>query len=156
MFYNIVYQLSMDSQMNSLIWSMEDRSIGFCDPNEQDTYIPIIGWNFDIVNYVSHPVDHYCAFIVKIRPLGTESVFEVIWHPDWIANFKKVMQANRKYSHGVILRNKPFDEKLWSEMIDRYLFEHSNIPTMRPAENVGLMIMTIVCPWKMLSVCTRM
>ena len=66
MFYNIVYQLSMDSQMNSLIWSMEDRSIGFCDPNEQDTYIPIIGWNFDIVNYVSHPVDHYCAFIVKI------------------------------------------------------------------------------------------
>ena len=144
MFYNIVYQLSMDSQMNSLIWSMEDRSIGFCDPNEQDTYIPIIGWNFDIVNYVSHPVDHYCAFIVKIRPLGTESVFEVIWHPDWIANFKKVMQANRKYSHGVILRNKPFDEKLWSEMIDRYLFEHSNIPTMRPAENVGLQVRYLI------------
>ena len=57
---------------------------------------------------------------MKIRPLGSEAVFKVIWMPDWVGNFRKVMQANRKYSHGVIFRNKPFDEKLWSEMIDRY------------------------------------
>ena len=72
------------------------------------------------------------------------------------------MQANRKYSHGVILWNKPFDEKLWSEMIDkcliiiscfsyfilyfqyRYLFEHPDIPTMRPAENVGLQVRYLI------------
>ena len=42
------------------------------------------------------------------------------------------------------MRNKPFDEKLWSEMIDRYLFEHSNIPTMRPAENVGLQVRYLI------------
>ena len=69
---------------------------------------------------MSHPTDHYCAYLVKIRPLGTEAVFDVIWRPDWVGNFRKVMQANRNYSHGVILRNKPFEEKLWSEMIDRY------------------------------------
>ena len=54
------------------------------------------------------------------------------------------MQANRMSSHGVILRNKPFEEKLWSEMIDRYLFEHPNIPTMRPAENVGLQVRYLI------------
>ena len=131
----------MDTQLNSLNWSEETRSIGFSDPtNEHESYIPIIGLNFDIINYVSHPIDHYCAFIVKIRPLGTDGIFKVIWKPDWVANFKKVMQANRKYSHGVILRNKPFDDKLWSEMKDRYLFDHPNIPTMCPAENVGLQV----------------
>lgn len=115
-----------------------------------------------ISRYVYHPTDHYCSFIVNIRPLGTDSVFEVIWKPDWISNFRKVMQANRKYSHGVILWNKPFDEKLWSEMIDkcliiiscfsyfilyfqyRYLFEHPDIPTMRPAENVGLQVRYLI------------
>ena len=74
---------------------------------------------YSFSRYISHPTDHYCSFIVTIRPLGTDSVFEVIWKPDWVGNFRKVMQANRKYSYGVILRNKPFDEKLWSEMIDR-------------------------------------
>ena len=126
-----------NNSLNSLEWSEDERSIGFSDPNESNTFMPIIGWNFDIVRcvcsiglqypilkqifrrYVSHPTDHYCAFIVKVRPLGTESIFEVIWKPDWVGNFKKVMQANRSYSHGVILRNKPFDEKLWSEMMDR-------------------------------------
>ena len=96
------------------------------------------------MKYVLHPTDHYCAFIVKIRPLGTDSVFDVVWKPDWVSNFKKVMQANRSYSHGVILRNKPFDDKLWSEMVDRYLFEHPNIPTMRPAENVGLQVRYLI------------
>ena len=71
---------------------------------------------------MSHPTDHFCAYIVNIRPLGTEAIFEVVWKPDWVGNFRKVMQANRNYSHSVILRNKPFDDKLWSEMIDRYEF----------------------------------
>ena len=111
---------------------------------------------------MSHPTDHYCAYLVKIRPLGTEAVFDVIWRPDWVGNFRKVMQANRNYSHGVILRNKPFEEKLWSEMIDRfelgtvqpslfliflfprYLFEHTDIPTLRPAENVGLQVRYLI------------
>lgn len=135
----------MDTQLNSLLWTEDNRSIGFCDPNnEEEGYIPIIGWNFDLVNYVSHPSDHYCAFIAKIRPIGTDSVFKVIWKPDWIGNYKKVMQANRRYSHDVILRNKPFDEKLWSEMMDRYLFDHPNIPIMRPAENVGLQVRFLI------------
>ena len=64
--------------------------------------------------------------------------------PDIVGNFKKVMQANRKYSHGVILRNKPFEEKLWSEMMDRYLFENTDIPIMRPAENVGLQVKYLI------------
>ena len=134
----------METSLNTLKWTEDDRSIGFADPDESKAYIQIIGWNFDIVKYVSHPTDHYCAFIVKIRPLGTDQVFEVVWKPDWMGNFKKVMQANRSYSHGVILRNKPFDEKLWSEMIDRYLFEHPNIPTKRPAENVGLQVRYLI------------
>ena len=93
-----------------------------------------------MLRYVSHPKDHFCAFVSVIRPLGTDRVFEVIWKPDWVGNFKKVMTANRNYSHGVILRNQPFEDKLWAEMMDKYLFEHPNIPTMRPAENVGLQV----------------
>ena len=81
---------------------------------------------------------------MNVRPVGTDSVFEVIWLPDWVGNFRKVMQANRKYSHGVILRNKPFDDKLWSDMMDRYLFDHPNIPTMQPAENVGLQVRYLI------------
>ena len=136
----------MEVQLSSLTWSEDSRSIGFCDPNNEEDggYIPVIGWNFDLVNYVSHPTDHYCAFIAKIRPVGTDNIFQVIWKPDWIGNFKKIMQANRKYSHGVILRNKPFDDKLWSEMMDRYIFEHPNIPTVRPAENVGLQVRFLI------------
>ena len=65
---------------------------------------------------MSHPSDYYCAYVVKVGPLGSEA----IWRPDCVGNFRKVMQANRNYSHGVILGNKPFEEKLWSEMIDRY------------------------------------
>ena len=128
----------MDTALNS--WTEDDRSIGFSDADEPNAYIPIIAWNFDIIKwvkdknkcilflhalytirYVSHPTDHFCAFLVNIRPLGTDSIFQVIWKPDWVGNFRKVMQANRKYSHGVVLRNKPFEEKLWSEMIDRCL-----------------------------------
>ena len=76
--------------------------------------------------------------------MGTDSVFEVIWQPDWVGNFKRVMQANRKYSHGIILRNKPFEEKLWSDLVDRYLFDHPDIPTMQPAENVGLQVRYLI------------
>ena len=69
--------------------------------------------------YVSAPNDRYRAYIVHLRPLGTDYFFRVIWNPDWASSFKRVMQANRSYTHRVILHNKPFDENLWSDMLDR-------------------------------------
>ena len=132
----------MEVQPNRLTWSKDYRSIGYYDPDEG--YVPVIGWNFDLVNYVSHPNDRYCAYIAKIRPVGTDSIFQVIWKPEWTNNFKKVLAANREYSHGVILRNQHVDEKLWSEMMDRYIFEHPNIPCVRPAENVGLQVRFLI------------
>ena len=56
---------------------------------------------------------------MAVPDISIDDLFEVIWKPDRVGNFKKVMQAKRNYSHGVILRNKPFDDKLWLEMMDR-------------------------------------
>ena len=73
----------------------------------------------NIHRYISSPTDRYRAYVVSLRPLGTDKKFRVTWCPDWASNFKRAMQANRSYSHGVILHNKPFDEKLWADLLDR-------------------------------------
>ena len=99
----------MEVQPNRLTWSKDYRSIGYFDPDEG--YVPVIGWNFDLVNYVSHPNDRYCAYIAKIRPVGTDSVFEVIWKPDWIGNFKKVMQGGGITDRGGEMENGEIERK---------------------------------------------
>ena len=41
--------MDADAALNNLKWSEDDRSIGFSDPDESKAYIPVIGWNFDII-----------------------------------------------------------------------------------------------------------
>ena len=92
--------------------------------------------------YISGPGDQFRTYLVTVKPLGTNMVFTAHWDPEWIRSFRKIMQvfsvefnsflkqfsqANRKFTHSIILNNKPFDDKLWSDMIDRCLLPPLNL-----------------------------
>ena len=48
-FIAIFHRTNQIIMENSLKWTEDDRSIGFCDPDDSKAYTAIIGWNFDIV-----------------------------------------------------------------------------------------------------------
>ena len=79
------------------VWNKDPRSIGFIEfsNNDEETYLPVIHFNFEVISYISGPGTSYRGYELKILttdgPAFTVSV-EVM-------NFSYVFHKTSTFEH---------------------------------------------------------
>ena len=120
-----------------LTWKVDDRTIGFF---KDETYVPVISFNFRVTSYISGPGTLWRGYGVKILTLEGDN-FYVNIEASATESWKKFQDTIRIKTWGTEPMANDFDTSLWGPLFKRISLEcrmSGERKNKRPAVNLGI------------------
>ena len=132
-----------------LVNNVDPYTMGIMLPDElEDTlkYQPLIMWNIKIISCISAPssVSSYRAYKCLVKIANSGDFLVNVNVNDFHGSFKKVHETIVRQTHGVLVLQKPINNSVWMEFVQRLLIDsQGEIFHQRPVANTGFNIQYI-------------
>ena len=109
--------------MVELNWNHDNRSIGILEESDDESYKPLIMFNFKFLGYISSESNPYRGYQVLIATAGGNDFTITITERE-LQSFYLFVSAVKAKTHGEVIQHASFDGSLWTDMVPKILLEY--------------------------------